>query len=224
MVPSGRADGDELDVGHGDMVVPGPQDAIKLTIGRHLGAPDLSGTLPSVAEHRRRPQPQTTRRGSRSSSPMSASALALQALRARRPRQGRARGAARRDPRARRRAASRRTATAPPSRSPTTPRSRSRSCTGGRGPTSCISASFIGEEIDTLEPVAVDARRLRLRARDRRVRAPRVDRRRDRQPGRARTSSATSAAASAASSERTDEFGARAGSLVSRTQPREELR
>jgi hypothetical protein len=32
------------------MVVPGPQDAIKLTIGRHLGAPRLHGTLPSVAD------------------------------------------------------------------------------------------------------------------------------------------------------------------------------
>ena len=45
----------------------------------------------------------TTRRGSRSSSPTSASGLALQALRPRRSREGRARGAARRDPRARRR-------------------------------------------------------------------------------------------------------------------------
>jgi hypothetical protein len=37
-------------VGHGDIVVPGPQDAIKLTIGRHLGTPERDSTLTSVAD------------------------------------------------------------------------------------------------------------------------------------------------------------------------------
>ena len=53
---------------------------------------------------------------------------------------------------------------------------------------------YAGAEIDGLEPAPETAAGLRLGARDRRVRAPRLDRGRDRQPGRARPGGVSRAA------------------------------